>query len=143
MPDDQFGETVGKHITLNTKALRNRAITEQNLSEEGIFASRKIEDIVVHEYGHTFAVFKCNKGHKIARRAMYNIFGEETTLDATIRYLRKNVSAYSIKFPSQNNLPQHFDVKKYKEVIPEILAKHNCAPDEFTSEFVRLLKELL
>lgn len=143
LPDDQFGETVGEHITLNAKALRNRAITEHNLSKEGIFASRKIEDIVVHEYGHTFAVFKCNKGLEIARRAMYNISGEETTLDATIRYLRKNVSAYSIKFPSQNNLPQHFDVKKYKEVIPEVLAKHNCAPDEFTSEFVRLLKELL
>ena len=64
-------------------------------------------------------------------------------MDDTIRYLKKNVSPYSIKFPSKNNAPQYFDIKKYKEVIPEILVKHNSAADAFTTEFVRLLKELL
>lgn len=142
VPDAEFGETSGEHITLNAKALRSRVITEQNISDEGIFASRKIEDIVVHEYGHVFATFKCNKGLEIARMAIYNISGVETTLDEAIRYLSKNVSPYAIKFPSKNSSPQYFDIKKYKEVIPEVLAKHNSTPDAFTSEFVRLLKEL-
>ena len=141
--DGDFGETVGDHITINAKALRNRLITEKNLSSEGIFASKMVEDIAVHEYGHVFAVFKCNKGLEIARQALYNISKEEMTLDDTLRYLRKNVSPYSVKFPSKNNSPQYFDIKKYKEVIPEILAKHNCTPNAFTSEFIRLLKELL
>ena len=142
VPEAEFGETSGEHITLNAKALRNRVITEQNISDEGIFASRKIEDVVVHEYGHVFATFKCNKGLEIARMAIYNINGVETTIDEAIRYLSKNVSPYAIKFPSKNNSPQYFNIKKYKEVIPEVLAKHNSTPDAFTSEFVRLLKEL-
>jgi hypothetical protein len=141
--DDDFGETVGDHITLNTKALRDRVITEQNIATAGIFASHKLEDIVVHEYGHSLATIKCSKGLEIARRAKYNITGTDTSLDEIIRYLRKGISAYSITFPSKNNTPRHFDVRKYREVIPEVLAKHNCTPDDFTSEFVRLLKELL
>ena len=143
LPDDEFGETSGEHITLNAKVLRDRIVTEQNLLEEGIFASQKIEDIVIHEYGHIFATFKCNKGLEIARTAIYNINGVETTLDEAICYLSKNVSPYAIKFPSKNNSPQYFDIKKYKEVIPEVLVKHSGAPDAFTAEFIRLLKELI
>ena len=54
LSDKDFGQTSAEHITINAKALRNRKITEKNISLGGLFASRKVEDIAVHEYGHVF-----------------------------------------------------------------------------------------
>lgn len=53
--DEDFASTCNGHITLNAKVLRNRTITEKNILAGGMFAVSKLEDIVVHEYGHIIA----------------------------------------------------------------------------------------
>jgi hypothetical protein len=143
LPDEDFASTAGEHITLNAKSLRDRAITEQNLSNGGLFASSKFEDIIRHEYGHVFSSVKGNKGIEIARKAMYNISGDDKSLDEVLTYLHSHVSPYSTAAQISLSRPNLFDPKKYKEVIPEVLVKHENASDEFTEEFVRILKELL
>jgi len=130
-------------ININAKVLRDRTITEKNLSAGGVFAGSKMEDIVVHEYGHVFSAFKGNKGVEIAKKARYIIFEKESTLDEILEFLDDNVSGYSTTFRTNNVQPNLFDLKKYKEIIPEVIVKHRHTPDDFTAEFVRLLKELI
>lgn len=143
LPDEEFASTIGEHITINAKALRDRAITEQNISNGGQFASAKLEDILRHEYGHVFSSNKGNKGIEISRKAVYNIYGDNKSLDDLLGYLHTHVSPYSTAFKISGSTPNLFDSKKYKEIIPEVLVKNKNAPDEFTEEFIRILKELL
>jgi len=141
--DEDFAETSGDHITLNAKALRSRVITERNLVEGNLFAGTAAEDIVIHEYGHVFSSFKGNKGIEIARKARYNVFGEESTLDEILAFLDENISDYSTVFSARDEQANQFNLKKYKEVIPEVIVKHSRGETDFTSEFIRLLKELI
>ena len=143
LPDEEFASTTGEHITINAKALRDRTITEQNLSNGSMFASSKLEDIIKHEYGHVISSNKGNKGIEITRKVVYNIFGENKSLDELLAYLHTNVSPYSTAFRISGPKPNLFDSKKYKEIIPEVLVKNENTPDEFTEEFIRILKELL
>lgn len=129
--DGEFASIVDAHITLNAKALRDRAITERNILLGGHFASKTVEDIVAHEYGHLIVTAKGNKSLDIAKNAYYNVFRENITDSDLIMFLFEHVSAYSVQ--TNKN-------KKYKEVIPEILAKNNSDASEYTKEFVRLLK---
>lgn len=143
LPDDEFAETSGDHITLNAKALRNRVITERNLAEGNLFAGTRAEDIIIHEYGHVFSSFKGNKGIEIARKARYNIFEEESSLDEILSFLDEHVSPYSTVFSEQNEHANLFNLKKYKEIIPEVIVRNCRSANAFTEEFVRLLKELI
>lgn len=142
LSDKDFGSTTAEHITINAKALRNRKITEKNIAAGGQFASVTVEDIAVHEYGHVFSAFKTNKGLEIAGKAYYNIFGKEADDDTILDYLYSNVSNYSIYLKKEKNKNAMFNRRKYKEIIPEIFAKHNANPNNFTEEFIKLLKEL-
>ena len=142
LPDDEFASTVGEHITFNAKVFRNRKITERNISLGGQFASIKVEDIAVHEYGHIFTTLNGNKGLEISGKAYYNVFGEIVDDDEMIVYLATNISPYSISQKTKKGKTGQFNRKKYKEIIPEILAKNNSDPDKFTREFVELLKEM-
>ena len=54
-------------------------------------------------------------------------------------YLRKNISIYSVFLPEKYS-EKTFKPKYYKEIIPEILSKDKTNPNEFTNEFVKLLK---
>ena len=132
-----------QHITLNTKALRDRIITEKNLVSGGYFAASRLEDIVIHEYGHVFSSVYGNKGVEIARKARYNITGTESSIGEILTYLNDNISSYATAFPTNGVRPSVFDLKKYKEIIPEVIVKHIQSPDVFTTEFIRLLKELI
>lgn len=131
MDDVDFGESSQEAIRINLKALRDRKITETNILNGQQFASTKVEDIAVHEYGHVFVLIKGNKGLEIARKAYYNVFGESATDEAVAEFLYEHVSPYALKVTGRNNLP---------EIIPEVLAKNNSNPSEFTQAFVELLK---
>lgn len=131
LPDNDFASTIDHHITLNAKALRDRAITEQNIMKGGLFASKTVEDICVHEYGHIITSVKGNKGLEIAQKAYYNVFGATLSVDDVIDFLGENISDYSTSLGNR---------RKYTEIISEILAKNHSAPDDFTSEFINLLK---
>lgn len=137
LPDAEFANTVDTHITVNAKALRNRAITERNIAIGAQFASSTVEDIVVHEYGHIIATIKGNKGLEIAGKAYYNVFGKEASFDELLDFLDGNVSPYSTTF--RGKAKDEYK-RKYTEVISEVLAKNNSKPDDFTEEFVKLLK---
>lgn len=131
LPDNDFASTVGNHITLNANALRDQSITERNILSGDLFASSTASDIAAHEYGHLITSAIGNKGLEIAQDAYYNIFGEKAPVDDVLDFLDENISSYAVTFNRH---------KKYTEVIPEILAKYNSAPDDFTKEFVELLK---
>lgn len=131
LSDADFASTVENHITLNVKALRDRTITESNILNGGLFASKTVEDIAVHEYGHMIVAAKGNKGLEIAQEAYYNVFGQTASIDDVLDFLDDNISSYSTTFDHKHN---------YTEVVSEILAKNNSAPDDFTEEFVKLLK---
>lgn len=136
MSDEDFASTTGAHITVNAKALRNRAITENNIALGGQFASTTVEDIVVHEYGHIISSIKGNKGLELAEQAYYNVFGKKASADQLLDFLDENISQYSTTFSGASGNYK----RKYTEVIPEVLAKNNSNPDDFTEEFSKLLK---
>ena len=129
--DKDFGESSQEVIRINLKALRDRKITEMNILNGHQFASTTVEDIAIHEYGHVFASAKGNKGLEIARKAYYNVFNESASDEDIAKYLYDNISPYSMKVTGRRNLP---------EIIPEVLAKNNSNPSEFTQKFVELLK---
>ena len=110
---------------------------------KGEFASQKLEDIAAHEFGHIFSAKKGNIGIDISRKAHYNIFGEDITVNEMLEYLDSEISQYSTTYYENGNNRKHkFDVKRYREVIPEIFARDNSCPNDFTEEFVKLLKEV-
>ena len=130
MDDDDFGITSQTNISVNVKVLRNRRVTIMNIREGNMFASKTVEDIAAHEYGHVFTMIKGNKGIEIAKRAYYNTYSRACTNEEIIDFLRENISMYCVT--------QHGT--KFKEIIPEVLAKHNSSSDDFTAAFVELLK---
>lgn len=132
LADDDFAETIQTTITINSSALRNRKITLANITSGKMFASSTVEDIAAHEYGHIYTQIKGNKGLEIAAKAYYNVFGESVSNRDLLAFLYEHVSPYSVQLSGKN---------KYKEIIPEILAKNNSQASNFTDEFVKLLKE--
>lgn len=128
LPDEDFGETRNRTIVISQKALRNRAVTEANINAEpGYFASTKIEDLSAHEYGHVYSRINGINGLAVAKQAYYNVYGEEISDAALEKYLKNNISKYSI-------------LNHNKEIIPEILAKDNSNRTEFTAECIRELR---
>lgn len=143
MADADFAETVNNTIRFNTKALRNRQATAENILNDKNFAATRIEDIAAHEFGHIISKRTGNIGIEISQAAYYNLFQEELTVDEAISYLEENVSLYSISYnPSKSAAnANRFSTKFYSEIISEVLAKDNSNSSEFTAEFLRLLKE--
>ena len=59
-----------------------------------------------------------------------------------IKFLGANISTYSIDIPESVKInPRYEKPRRFVEVIPEIIVSHYNNPSDFTSEFVRLLKE--
>lgn len=143
MADADFAETVNNTIRFNTKALRNRQSTAENILNDKNFAATRIEDIAAHEFGHIISKRTGNIGIEISQAAYYNLFQEELTVDEVISYLKENVSLYSISYnPTKSaSNANRFSKKFYSEIISEVLAKDNSNSSEFTAEFLRLLKE--
>lgn len=124
--DDDFGRTDNRTIVINTKALRNRRITEKNIST-GEFASKKLEDIVAHEFGH-YCGPKIGKPIEMLRKAYYNVYKKNITEEEFAAFIDSEISQYAKS-------------KNYSELLAELFAKHNSNPTDITEEFFRLMKE--
>ena len=143
LSDDTFAEINNRTIVFNNKPFRNRAVTEKILRNLDFFASNRIEDIVIHEFGHLVARIKGNRGIEIAMRAYYNVHNKEISYKGIVKYLKDNISEYCITYRGdfdQDELLGKVKYTKYNEVISEVFAKHYSKPNDFTREFVKLLK---
>ncbi len=142
MSGDDLGETRprGEVIYLNKKAFRERQITHTYLNSDNYLSSTSAKGIGIHEMGHVISIYYGEKGLDIAQKAYYNIYKREISHLEIFDFLESHVSEYSTFLPDElKNKP--FRANRYKEITPEILAKHMTNPDDFTTEFVRLLKE--
>ena len=129
-------------IRINRLCLRDRRITEEIIRTDNIFQSSKVEDIVTHEYGHVLALRYGNKGIEITRKAYYNLYREEITADEALSYLNTHISNYATKYYGDyegDYFSGRLSIKKYTEIIPEVLVKHVNSRNDFTEEFMRLL----
>lgn len=141
LDDDDYADTMNTTISFNAKMLRDRKETERNILEDKQFASIKVEDTAVHEMGHIISDVIGNRGIELTQKAYYNIYKEQLNENDVIDFLEKNISIYAIKYHGNLDDPRGINVKKFKEIIPEVLAKDNSNSDDFTREFVKLLKE--
>ena len=141
-----LGEDLGvtyyrKTIMINSSALRSDYITSAYLSADNKLSSTKTIGIGVHEIGHLIAEKYGEIGLDIAQKACYNISGNSYNYQQTLFYLLDNVSKYSVK-KNPKAYGKLFKPTHYHEIIPEVLGKHFTNPDEFTTEFFKLLKEV-
>lgn len=133
LDDTDFAITYNNTIVLNTKALRDRSVTEQNVT--GIFfASTCVEDIVRHEYGHVWENCYGKKGLDFAKKALYNISEdsvfenpEDIPFKTVLDYLEKEISKYAtVVTPGSKPL----------EIVAEVFAARSNNHSEFISEFI-------
>lgn len=144
LPDEDFASTADLNITLNKKILRSKIISEKNIVNGGNFASPRLKDIVIHEYGHALSTQYGNRGVEIAKKAYYNLYRKEVRSDEILSYLEKNVSVYCSHYYGDYDLDvlrKKVNVKRYKEITSEILAKNEWKETAFTHEYIRLLLE--
>ncbi len=138
--DEDFAYTSGMNITLNTKILRNKEVTERNIRNSNYFASLRIQDVVVHEYGHVLASQYGNRGIELAKETYYTLYKKELSTDEIIKYLEDNISLYSTSYYGDYQEDVVFNkvnLKKYKEITSEILAKNEYSNTLFTEEYVK------
>lgn len=129
MPTYDYAETSKRgNITLNNRMLRNKKLTELSLNEDNTLSATNIRGISAHEMGHTLQQRYGNISLEIAQEAYYNVYGKKLKLDDLI----KEVSDYSIAIVNEGT---------YQELIPEIISKNLTNPNDFTAEFIKLLKE--
>ncbi len=142
LDDDDFASTVNNTITFNTKALRDREITNEILNTDDFLASADIRGIAAHEMGHIISRKYGNKGVEIAKKAYYNIHGEGVSNKELLKYLETFISRYSIdrRYSESGKV---FNAKYYKEIIPELLAKNLTDSSAFTIECINILKGLM
>ena len=69
-----------------------------------------------------------------------DIYNKDISNLDLLKFLQEKISRYS-KFLPEDKEDKPFKAKFYKEITPEILSKDKTNPNEFTREFVRLLKE--
>ncbi len=129
-------------IFINFLAGRNCKVTNAILNADNILSSTDAIGIGVHEIGHIWVAQYGTRGIDIARKAYYNIYKENIAPSEMLDYLEDNVSKYSTHRKEQKHLSRYFKQRDYPEVIPEVLAKDITNPNEFTNEFVRLMKEV-
>lgn len=144
LPAEDFASTTKNTITFNALAMRNRSITEQNILNGGAyFASTNAEGIAAHEYGHIFASVFGNKGLETAKRAYYNIYGKTLSDGEVLNYLETAISEYAVEYSGdieRDAFKKAVKATKFKEIIPEVIAKSQTDDSEFVTEFIRLLR---
>ena len=129
----------GRTITFNRCALRDRNLTNAFLNSDSQLSSTDIKGIAAHEMGHVLLKKYGNKGLDISKKTFYNVFGEIPSNEMIVEYLFENVSQYSVTI-GEEFLSKPFKPKYMKEIVPEIFGKHLTNPDDFTTEFINLLK---
>lgn len=141
LPDEDFASTADLNITLNKKILRDKTISEKNIVNGGNFASPRLQDIVIHEYGHSLSAQYGNRGVEIAKKAYYNLYRKEITTPEILDYLEDKISTYCAEYIGDFKRDYEFkkiNEKKYKEISSEILAKNEYKETLFTQEYLRL-----
>ena len=142
MGEDDFGETSTNHqqIWINDLALFNREITEKNLAADDWLAANSAEGIAAHEMGHVLSgkIRNGKTGLDIYRETVYNVSGKRISDDEALSLLFVNVSKYSA---DEKERLDSYHTKVHDEIIPEMLSVHYTAPNKYSTEFVRLLKE--
>ena len=140
MDPDDFGETSSNHqqIWINELALRNRGVTEKNLSVDNYLAANTAEGIAAHEMGHVISgkIRNGKSGLDIYKETVYNVSGKRISDDEALMLLKHHVSEYSIFSTEGKN-----GMLRYNEIIPEILSIEKTNPTKYSTEFVKLLKE--
>lgn len=142
MESGDLGKTSanGSSIIFDRSALRNRELTNDYLRADNFLATNDVKGIAYHETGHLISQKYGEKGFDIARQTYYNIYKKEISNADLLDFLEKNISEYSARIlPDKKDKP--FKSKFYKEITPEIFSMNKTNPNEFTEEFVRLLKE--
>ena len=129
----------GSSIVFDRSALRSRDLTNKYLSSDDYLATNDVKGIGYHETGHLISEKYGEKGFDIAKQAYYNIYRKNVSNNELLNYLRQNISIYSVFLPKQYS-EKAFKPKYYKEITPEILSKDKTNSNEFTQEFIRLLK---
>ena len=124
--DSDFAITDGSTITFNSKALRDRAVTERNIISGKEFASVTLEDIALHETGHIIAEEKGANGLEIAKKAYYNVTGKYYSPQMIRDHLLKEVSYYSSVLDT--------------EIVAEVIVGNKNKPTKFTKAFISLMK---
>lgn len=127
--DSDFAITNDYEIVFNTKALRDRIVTEFNITNGAQFSARTLEDIALHEMGHIISKESGAKPLAIAKKAYYNVTGKHMSPGQISERLVKDVSYYA----GTGN----------EEIISEVIVRNNNNPTNFTEEFISLLKGAL
>ena len=140
MDGDDFGETSSDHhqIWINELALRDRSVTEKNLTADNWLAANTAEGIAAHEMGHVLSGKIKNRktGLEIYKETVYNVTGKVVSDREAVELLKVEVSDYSAVVKYKRN-----DSVVYDEVISELLSVHYTQPNKYSHEFVKLLKE--
>ena len=101
---------------------------------------KKVEEdlITAHEMGHVISgkIKNGKSGLDIYKETVYNVSGKRISDDEALEMLFDNISAYSTKATPGRNGNIAFN-----EIISEILSINVTAPNRYSSEFVRLLKD--
>lgn len=139
---NEFGETTANHqeIWINQLALRNRQITEKNLTADNWLAANTAEGIAAHEMGHVISgkLKKGKTGLDIYKETVYNLDRKQISDIEAKDLLFDKVSEYSV-----DEKVKHSGEVKYDEIISEILSMHYTKPNKYSTEFVRLLKKYM
>lgn len=141
LPDEDFASTANLNITLNKKILRNKDVSEKNIANDGEFASPRLQDIVIHEYGHALSTQYGYRGVEIAKKAYYNLYRKELNADEILDYLDKNISGYCTRYYGNREIDIAYNKlkeSKFKEITSEILAKSEWQETSFTQEYIRM-----
>lgn len=140
-----FGETdrYGVGTRINSLSLRDREVTERNINNDPLqFASQVFEDVVAHEYAHAYVnshLISIDSVVEMAEQA-YREIGSPG--DEFLEFMASHISRYSIVTSGEDNGDDNVMEKKLgEEFHSEIFARHNSNPSEFTTIFIRLMKE--
>lgn len=140
MNSNDFAETSANHqqIWFNEVALRNRTVTEKNLSADTWLVAGSAEGIAAHEMGHIISgkIKNGKTGIDLFIETRYNVDGINISVGQARYELENYISEYAAE--------QTFGTKiAYNEVIPEFVSMHVTVPNEWSKEFIRLLKEAI
>lgn len=130
MGHGEYGFTSKKgNIFFNSRALIDRESTKISLNTirpgEHTIAAKDIKGISPHEFGHVLSQKYGHVGLDIAQEAYYNVYGKWLSDDAMLKELKSILSEYSLT---------------EGELLSEVLGRHYTEQNDYTTEFIRILK---
>ncbi|MGI6608886.1 MAG: minor capsid protein [Erysipelotrichaceae bacterium] len=139
MVDGDYGMANKSNVIINSKALRDRNLTNKNM--QGFFANPTIEGIAAHEFAHILENKYGKFGVEVFKKAYYNIFEEELTNFELPNIIENLYGEAALLYTKSVKKP--FDVKGYTELTAEIFSKYQAGGDKVTNEFIKLVKEII